>query len=145
MGEAPNDTIVAPHYGSLYTDADYVSDNHNVYFSASFLPTPKLRATGTVVYNKATAAYDQINMPEPGELVEAELEHMDYDLDQVHEYSDLDYAMIKLSLGIEYEISPLWRFTLSGDYANLEDNTGYVYGVETGSYYVIRSGARFTF
>jgi hypothetical protein len=33
----------------------------------------------------------------------------------------------------------------NADYADLKDETGYVYGIESGSYFMIRSGVRIDF
>jgi hypothetical protein len=58
-------------------------------------------------------------------------------------YSDLDYSLIRLSLGFEYRLSPSVVLTADGDYADLSDNAAYVYGDESGSIFMIRSGIRF--
>lgn len=125
--------------------ADHVTDVHNIYASASYLPMDELTVYGTAVFNLATASLDPVEMPEVEAQADGHLPHMDYNFEHMHLYSDLDYTIIRLSLGVEYKLSPTWRFTFEGDYAKLEDNAGYVYGVESGSYFIGRAGARFTF
>jgi hypothetical protein len=145
VGVAPNESIVQQHFGSAFTMTDYISEVHNVYVNASYLPIPKLRAFTTVVFNKATGAMDPVDMPDVSSRLDGELEHMDYNFDEMHTYSDLDYNLYRVSLGFEYRLSPIWMVTVDGDYAKLEDNAGYIYGVESGSYFIVRSGARLTF
>jgi hypothetical protein len=116
-----------------------------VYVSASYLPVPELTLFGTVVYNQAEASLDPVDMPDVTPRLDGDLEHMDYNFEEMHLYSDLDYGLWRLSLGMEYRVSSMWRITLDGEYAKLEDNAGYVYGVESGSYFIGRAGARFTF
>jgi hypothetical protein len=139
------DTVLQQHYGSLFAITDYVTQVHNIYLTASYAPTTKLRTFATVVFNKSTGEMDPVDMPDAEETLGADLEHMDYHFDEMHTYSALDYTLLQLSLGFDYRLSDMWKFTLDGEYAKLEDNTGYVYGVETGSYFTVRSGARLSF
>jgi hypothetical protein len=129
----------------MFAITDYVSESHNVYLSASYAATQKLNAFATVVFTKATGEMDPVNMPDAEETLGADLEHMDYHFDEMHKYSALDYTLWQLSLGINYRLSDMWKFTLDGEYATLDDNTGWVYGNETGAYYVVRTGARLAF
>ncbi len=129
----------------MFATADYLTKAHNIYVMASYYPTEKLKTVGTVVYNKSTGAYDPVDMPDVEPLLDGNLDHMDYNFDEMHQYSELDYAMYQLSLGFEYRVSDTWWVSLNGDYAKLDDKKGYVYGTETGSYYMVRTGARVTF
>ena len=133
------------HFGSAFSTVDYKTKAHSIYVMASYFPTEKLQTMGTVVYNKSTGAYDPVESPEVEHLLDGHLHHMDYHFDEVHKYSELDYAMYQFSLGLEYRVADSWWLSLNGDYAKLEDNNGYVYGPETGSYYLVRTGARVTF
>jgi hypothetical protein len=133
------------HFGSAFAISDYINKSHNVYVTASYLPVPKLRTFGTVIFNKSTGSLDPVDMPDVSERLDGALEHMDYNFDEMHLYSDLDYDIWRLSLGFEYMISPVWRIDLDAEYAKLTDNTGYVFGDESGSYYLVRTGARMTF
>ncbi len=133
--------------------ADYESNAHNVYFTASFLPDPKVHLVGTIGYNKSTAELKTVTMPDisdrisadpvfPGEI---ETDPEKFEFTDLPDYSDLDYELIQFSFGIAYEVSPGVRLTADADYADLTDNQGYVYGIESGSLFIIRTGIQFDF
>jgi len=71
-----------------------------------------------------------------------ELENANYDFSNMPKYSMLDYSMLKFSGGFEILVQPGGTFTVDGAYAALTDDGIYVYGEETGSLYMIRSGVR---
>jgi hypothetical protein len=77
--------------------------------------------------------------------LEGGLEHMDYDFSQMHTYSNIDFALWRLTLGFDYRFSDLWKGTFDVNYADLSDKAPYVYGDESGSYYVVRAAARMSF
>jgi hypothetical protein len=104
-----------------------------------------VRTFGTVIYNRSKGELDQIEFPDVEEQTEGELPHMDYDFSHVHEYSNIDFALWRFTLGMDYVFSDLWKGTLDLNYADLTDNQGYVYGNESGSYYVIRAAASMRF
>ncbi|MCD6250263.1 MAG: hypothetical protein J7J98_08045 [candidate division Zixibacteria bacterium] len=133
------------HFGSLYTMADYETKAQNVYLSISGSPTAKLRLSSTLMYNKSTGEYDQVNMPDPSIEVSSTLVDQDFTFDDMHEYSNLDYSMIQVSLGLSYKLADGVTFTADGEYADLTDDAGYVYGIESGSLFMVRSGMKFDF
>jgi hypothetical protein len=140
------DSVMQPkHFGSLYTMADYESKAHTIYMNMSFLPQPDWTFTGRVVFNMAEAAYDEVMMPVPSSEVTTSLSHQDFTFEEMHTYSALDYSYVQAGLGVEFRVSPGVTLTADADYADLTDDTGYVYGVESGSYFLIRSGVRFDF
>jgi len=133
--------------------ADYESNAHNVYFTASFLPDPKVRLVGTVGYNKSTAELKTVDMSDitgqvaadpvfPGEIAS---DPEKFGFGEMPDYSDLDYELMQFSLGIAFEVSPGVRLTADADYADLIDNQGYVYGIESGSLFMVRTGIQFDF
>ena len=130
---------------------DYESKVHNIYLTANFLPTPELRVFTTVAFNMAEAAMDQITelTTSEGQLVDSEgnpaLTEADLTYEELYDYSNFDYQWMKLSLGAEYKLTPQVTLTADGDYIDLTDDEGYVYGNESGSYFMIRTGVRFDF
>jgi hypothetical protein len=118
---------------------------HNFYVTASYVPKQQVRLYGTVVYNKSTGSLDPIDFPDVEDQLDGGLEHMDYHFDQVHTYSDIDFALWRFSAGFDYRFSPLWKGTLDFNYADLSDSAPYVYGNESGSYFVVRAAARMSF
>jgi hypothetical protein len=140
------DSVIQPkHYGSLFTMADYTTKAHNLYATVSFLASPKLTFTGLLNYNISKGELEQVNMPAPSTEVESSLTHQDYTFEEMHEYSNLDYGYLRLGLGTEYRVASGTAITADIEYADLSDETGYVYGIESGSYFMIRSGVRIDF
>ena len=129
---------------------DYKTEAHNIYLTTHIMPMPKLRILGTVNMNMATAALDEVVMPDVSDRVVTldggtDLTHSDLGFEDMHDYSNLDYTLMRFALGLEYSLTSTTTFTVDGEYADLTDDEGYVYGVESGSYYVIRTGFRVNF
>lgn len=125
--------------------ADYTSQAHNIYLTTSVMPMPKLQLTGSVNYNISKGELEQVLMPEASLEVDTMLSHQDFTFEDMHNYSKLDYGYLQLGLGAEYEIAPRFTITADADYADLKDETGYVYGIESGSYFMVRTGIRLEF
>ena len=70
------------------------------------------------------------------------IEHSYYDYSMINTYSDLSYGLLNLALGLEYKLSKSLAFTVDVNYYNLNDYKSYIYGDETGSFYIIRTGFR---
>ncbi len=129
--------------------ADYSSNVYNVYFTTNFRPAPKIQFSTTFAYNKSDARILAVNMPDisarvaadpvfPGELEYFNFEHMT-------EYSDLDYEYIQVGLGMAYRFGPKMQLTADADFARLNDSKGYVFGIESGSLFFIRTGIQYDF
>ena len=127
---------------------DYENKVHNLYLSASFRPSEKMSLHGKVNYNKAEASMDQINMVTGQELLDrlhGELVDMDYDFTGANAYSDFDYKYMTFSGGVKYKLTPTLTYTVDGSYTDLTDDQGYVFGVESGAYFMVRSGFYLSF
>ncbi len=132
------------HFGSLYAETDYTSKGQVVSANLSYQMTPKLAVKLDGAFSHTEAAFDPINMPVTPERLEAEevIHAAQYDYSTINNYSDLDYDFLNLRLGLDYSLSPSFGLTFDVDYYDLTDNQGYVYGVESGSFYVVRTGFR---
>ena len=119
---------------------DYTTNTSNLFMTTSFIPTYKLRLTGTLAYNKSTTELDKVVMPDISERLDGALEHQDYSFDEMHEYSGLDYELWTISIGAQFDVSPRVQITADAEYANLTDALGYVYGNESGSLFFLRTG-----
>jgi hypothetical protein len=93
-------------------------------------------------YTQSTASFSAIEMPTPDPEVTNEIPASDYDYSTIQNYSDLSYAYTTASIGAVYTFSPRVAFTLNFDYYDLTDDEGYVYGIESGSLYIVRTGFR---
>lgn len=137
--------IKAKHYGSAYAMTDYTSKSHYLYFTTGFTPTPRIRTFGTVSLTNSEAALEQVIMPDVTSRLAGDLGHQDFTFPEMHTYSDLKYQLVKLSLGVSVKVSPRVTWTASGDFADLKDDAPYVYGDETGSLTVVRTGIQIDF
>ncbi len=89
---------------------------------------------------QSRAGMDRIFMPEaPHEVLES-IEAARYSYFMVNTYSDLGYVYINASLGLEYRLTDRLAVTGNVDYYYLRDAAGYVYGNETGSFTIFRTG-----
>ena len=124
---------------------DYKTEAHNVYATLSLAATSQLRLNGTVSINMSTAAYDPVEFPDVSDRLDGALSHHDLNYEHMHEYSDLDYELMRFNVAAAYAFTPTVSVTGEVDYADLTDNTGYVYGIESGSHITLRSGVRVIF
>ena len=84
-------------------------------------------------------------MPELPQEVTDNIAAADYDFSSINQYSDLAYAQFDVSVGAEYALSSKVSLTADAIYIDLTDDKGYVYGVESGSFYVVRTGVKMGF
>jgi predicted porin len=94
--------------------------------------------------SKNEAALEIVIMPDApdGDF----FEDRDYTYEKMHTYSDLDYGLLRAGIGFDYRFSERVKWTTDFSYVDLKDNAGgYVYGDETGSYFVVRAGLRYDF
>ncbi len=134
----------------MYTMADYKTNTHNMYLTGSFQVSPKVRLFGNLNYNMSDASYDQVIMPDVEDRLvnlagTPELHHQDFTLDDMDDYSNLKYQVISLNTGMEYRVSPKVLISIDGDFVSLNDDAGYVYGIETGQFLMIRAGVGYGF
>ncbi|MFH1686543.1 MAG: hypothetical protein ABIE70_03370 [bacterium] len=133
--------------------ADHETKGHSLYFSANFLATEKLRLGGTASLNMWESAFTAVDFDEAAiraRLVndhhpDGDLENQTFEFSQMVGYSDLDYEIMQLGLSAAYDITQLVTLSVDGEYADLTDNAGYVYGLESGSFFVIRTGVKVQF
>jgi len=138
-------TVYDEHYGSAYTMSDYTSKSHNLYMTASFMPTPVTNITLSVNYHLSKASLDQVIFPDVRAQLADTLAHQDFTFDEMNTYSDLDYGILQLGAGLEYKLTPQVTWSSDIEYYDLKDDAPYVYGDESGSIFFIRSGVRFDF
>jgi hypothetical protein len=91
------------------------------------------------------SAFEQWNMPhtENRELAEHYIHHADFDYGNTYTYSDLEYSIMNVNFDTRFNISDELAWTLDVSYYDLEDKTGWVYGDESGHYYVVKTGIQF--
>lgn len=144
------DTINVRHYGSEYAMTDYKSNSANLFLTTTFHRGAKFSAFGTLSYTMSKAEMDQVMMPDTLIMLDVygndDLTHQDFKFPNMDEYSNLEYTMLGFHAGFEYMFREGWSFTLDGEYYDLSDDAGgWVYGDESGSLYVIRTGVRYSF
>ncbi|HEQ98564.1 MAG TPA: hypothetical protein ENO22_04390 [candidate division Zixibacteria bacterium] len=107
----------------------------------AYIPMPQLALNLSGFVAKNTSAFEQVDMPEPEEAVE----HLDYTFEDMHKYSDLNYLNYQIGGGATYSFENGIKWTVDVTYYGLDDRLGYVYGDETGSLVVVRSGVQLDF
>ncbi len=140
------EVLLSQHYGSMYTMSDYTAEVHNLNLNLSFLPSPQVRVYGMINYNLSTGELEEVVMPDISEYLDGALSHQDFTFVEMNTYSDLDYQWLRANFGLEYSVSPTVTLTAEADYLDLTDNAGgWVYGDESGSQFLIRTGVRIDF
>ncbi len=132
----------AKHYGSFFADTEYKNDAVSLSAGLMFLPTAKLNLNLSGNYLDAKGSLEMGPMLQLPSEVTDNIAAADYDFSFIGQYSDLDYAQLQLKLGAEYVLSSRVRLTGDASYLDLTDDQGYVYGVESGSMFVVRTGVR---
>ena len=125
--------------------ADYENKASNMYFTTSFKATEKLRVFSTVAYYTAEGSLQEVLMPDIEDRLNGNLENQDFNMEKIPSYSDLDYEFLSFKLGFTYKLTDAVTWSADGNYVDLKDNQGYVYGIESGSYFMIRSGFKVDF
>ena len=115
-----------------------VTASCNILFTASDV----LNFTLGGSYIDSKASMTMVTVPEVPQEVTENIAAADYDFDAIGYYSDLAYVLYNVWLGAEYALSPHASLTADIVYDDLTDDTGYVYGNESGSMYVFRTGVR---
>jgi hypothetical protein len=106
------------------------------------MPINRLSLTLTGTLSNSEASYEMVEMPDPPEEA---LEHLDYTFDEMHTYSDLEYLIYQINAGMSYTFYNGLEWTLDAIYYKVDDEAGYVFGDETGSIFIIRSGVQISF
>lgn len=148
VGPNPEDSVaLQEHFGTAYTMAEYTSKSHSVYLNLAIAATSKLNFNSVLMFNKSMGELEEIAFPDVrNDILEAdELVDQDFTFEEMPSYSDLDYSMIQFGFGLDYRLSPGVSYYGGIDYAKLTDDKGYVYGVESGDYFLIRSGISYEF
>lgn len=116
-------------------------------FSGSilFLATDRLNLSLSGNYVDSRGTLKMGEMPPVLQEVTDNIAAADYDFSSINQYSDLAYAQFDLSVGAEYTLSPRVSLTADATYIDLTDDEGYVYGIESGSFYVVRTGVEIGF
>ena len=144
-----NATVGGPkHYGSLYTTTQYTTDVKIINGSFMIVPANKLVVTISGNYSINEADFDPVVMPELSDslqqVIDQEIAANNYDYSQMHAYSDLSYKRLDGSFKLNYKFSHRLDWSAEVIYLKFTDDNGYVYGNETGSLYIVRSGLEFS-
>jgi hypothetical protein len=122
-------------------------ESEAILFSGSvlFLATDRLNLSLKGNYVDSKGSLKMGEMPQVPQVVSDNIAAADYDFSSINQYSDLAYAQFDVSVGAEYVLSPRVSLTADATYIDLTDDQGYVYGIESGSLYVVRTGVKIGF
>jgi len=104
----------------------------------------KLNLSGS--YSMSEASLSDVNMPVDNpefQAATAALAEDNYDYSHMKNYSDMSFDYFNINASMKYKIYESVAFKLGLEYHNISDNKTYVYGDESGSFYVIRTGFQF--
>ena len=93
-------------------------------------------------YIDSKGSMELVTMPDVPQEVTDNIAAADYDFSSIGYYSDLAYVLYNVWIGAEYALFRNTALTADIVYYNLTDDTGYVYGNESGSMYMFRTGVR---
>jgi hypothetical protein len=122
-------------------------ESEAILFSGSvlFLATDRLNLSLKGNYVDSKGSLKMGEMPQVPQVVSDNIAAADYDFSSINQYSDLAYAQFDVSVGAEYALSSRVSLTADATYIDLTDDQGYVYGIESGSLYVVRTGVKIGF
>ncbi len=123
---------------------DYNNTAQIISGGISFHPRSALTVNLNGNFTISTAEFDPVEMPEVSAEILESIESGNYDYSGIYEYSNLDYKQLNIALSGSYQISPRMSFDAGINYYDLTDNEGYVYGIESGSLFVVRAGVTIT-
>jgi len=66
-----------------------------------------------------------------------------YEYNHMNTYSDMSYGYMNLGASMQYKLMDNLTFKAGLDYHSLTDDKTYVYGDESGSYFVITTGFKY--
>ena len=126
-------------------ESEYESEA--ILFSGSilFLATDRLNLSLKGNYVDSKGSLKMGEMPQVPQEVTDNIAAADYDFGSIDQYSDLAYGQFDVSVGAEYALSSRVSLTADATYIDLTDDQGYVYGIESGSLYVVRTGVKIGF
>lgn len=127
------------------TTTDYTTDATMINGGITLLPTTKLALTLTGNYSTTEASFDPVEMPDaPADALE-NIEAPNYDYSMIHTYSDMSYKYLDATVRLDYSISPTIKWNANLSYLKFTDDTGYIYGDETGSLMIVGAGLEYGF
>jgi hypothetical protein len=121
---------------------DYTSTAQVASLGITFQPEPQLTLNLSGNFIRSQAEFDPVMMPAVGEEILEQIHQADYDYSGIHEYSNFEYEQLEATLGAVYKLNARTEIHGEATYFDLTDNEGYVYGVESGSVWIIRAGVR---
>ena len=115
-----------------------------MYTNVVYIASSKLTLSFEGLLSQNEAALEMVIMPDTpeGEF----FDERDYTYEEMHTYSDLDYGLLRVGAGFDYRFTESVKWTTGFTFYDLKDDAGgYVYGDESGSYFVVRAGLRYDF
>lgn len=117
-----------------------------MYGNLAYIASEKLTINFDGLFTLSESSMDEVQMPDPLSVAKDTdpagfFSARDYTYEDMHTYSNLDYTYFRGGVGFDYRFNAKFLWSTKLDYYDLKDDNGdYVYGDESGSYVVIRSG-----
>jgi len=135
------------HYDSTSSESDYTNESNVFFVNANLAATEKFSVFLEAVYSMSKGSFSSFTELVPEGLpVDAPISPdnpnstADYDFSSINEYSDLDYAQLEGTLGVNYKLDKKATVYGSVNLMDLQDNQAYVYGDLTGAIITYAAG-----
>lgn len=117
-----------------------------MYAGFNFQASKEVKFIAHGSYSKSEASFGEVKMPvnDPAfQEASAGIAEANYEYDHMNTYSDMSFDYMNLGATMKYKISDKLTFKVGLDYHSLTDDKTYVYGDESGSYFVITTGFKY--
>ena len=134
------------HFGSGWAEFEYESKAHIFFAGINYKLSSSVKFDLTGSYSNSEASFDEVEMPvNESKFQEAQhaIHEGDYDYSEMNTYSDMSYSYLNLGASIKVKVTDNLLFKLGLDYHDLTDDKTYVYGNETGSFFIVKTGFQF--
>ncbi len=146
IGSTPDTLQIQPkHLGTLFADEEFSTTSHFVYLTGNVVATNRLSFFASTSLTFSNAELERVQMPTVSSDVTSTLPHQNFTFEEMNTYSDLDYQILRFNGGFDYRLSPNIVLTIAGEFADLTADEEWVYGDESGSLFILRSGVSIDF
>jgi len=135
--------ITSSQFGSEHSDMDYETEAHTFMLGAAVEPMQKIRLSANASYTLGTGSLGEVYFSGLTGNLTSDLKlnynvstlnpnmvtlYNTYYVNQMENYSDLDFAQLDITLGASYSINKNVGVGVNYYYTDLNDDEEYVYG-----------------
>jgi len=135
------------HFDSTSSTSEYNNESNVFFINANVTASEKFTVFLEGVYSLSKGNFSSFTELTPTGLPDDAnispdnpASTADYDFSKINEYSDLDYAQLEGTLGVNYKLDKKATVYGSVNLMDLQDNQAYVYGDLTGAIITYAAG-----